>query len=91
MLVLKLKSFFCHPNHLPLGCRMVEEFMAITNVTVAVKLSKGLPRHALLKRQPVPGKERLEDLQSQAKTMGLEIDTSNTHSIQVCKLALKFG
>lgn len=62
---------------------MVEEFMAITNAAVARKIHKELPTQALLKRQPVPGSDRLNDLESQARSIGLDIDVSNVQSIQV--------
>ena len=57
--------------------------MAITNNAVASKILSKLPQQALLKRQPVPDASRLQELQNEARRMGLVIDASNTHAIQV--------
>ena len=57
--------------------------MAITNNAVASKILSKLPQQALLKHQPVPDASRLQELQNEARRMGLVIDASNTHAIQV--------
>jgi exosome complex exonuclease DIS3/RRP44 len=56
---------------------MVEEFMLLANVSVAEKIEKEFPEHAMLRRHPVPPQTNFEPLIKAVRHQGFDIDTTS--------------
>eukprot|EP00958_Prasinococcus_capsulatus_P026105 scaffold4595_cov415-Prasinococcus_capsulatus_cf.AAC.3 len=57
---------------------MVEEFMLLANVTVAERILLAFPSCAILRRHPVPPKERFDSLLHACKSVGVAMDVSSS-------------
>ncbi|EME27978.1 exoribonuclease R [Galdieria sulphuraria] len=60
---------------------LVEEYMLLTNVVVAQRISKSFPSCALLRRHPIPNKEMFEPLLKIAAALSVEIDVSSNKQL----------
>ncbi|KAI0318692.1 RNB-domain-containing protein [Amylostereum chailletii] len=60
---------------------LVEEFMLLTNVTVAQQIAVALPEQALLRRHDVPIERRLNLLVERAQRLGYTIDVSSAGAL----------
>ena len=56
---------------------MVEEFMLLANVSVAEKIEKEFPEHAMLRRHPTPPQANFDPLIKAVQHQGFDIDTSS--------------
>ncbi|TAQ85269.1 hypothetical protein B7494_g6401 [Chlorociboria aeruginascens] len=65
------------PSH-----ELIEELMHKANAYVAMKLARGLPEKALLRRQGPPNPRRLQTFADRMNKIGYEIDTSSSGTIQ---------
>lgn len=61
---------------------LVEEFMLLTNASVAAIIANGLPEQALLRRHEPPLDRRIEAFVKRAKLLGYDIDATNAGTIQ---------
>ena len=69
---------------------MVEEFMLLANVTVAERILQSFPSCAILRRHPVPPKERFDSLLHACKSVGIPMDvTTSKHLADSLDAALK--
>lgn len=57
--------------------------MLLANMAVARKIYRSFPEKAILRRHEEPQGKQLSDLEQMCEGMGLEIDTTNSLSIQV--------
>ena len=64
--------------------RMIEEYMLLANMAVARKIYKSFPEKAVLRRHPEPQGKQLSDLEVLCQSMGLNIDTTSSNTMQVC-------
>ncbi|EGO27535.1 hypothetical protein SERLADRAFT_346957, partial [Serpula lacrymans var. lacrymans S7.9] len=83
-------QFKLDESGLPIDCwqhessdanELVEEFMLMTNVSVAQRVAVHLPEQALLRRHDNPIDRRLAAFSERAKRLGYEIDTSSPGAI----------
>ena len=72
---LKCNIFFCY--------RMIEEFMLLANMAVARRIYRAFPKQAVLRRHKEPQEKQLNDLEAQGRKLGLQIDASNSQTLQV--------
>ena len=72
---LKYNIFFCY--------RMIEEFMLLANMAVARRIYRAFPKQAVLRRHKEPQEKQLNDLEAQGRKLGLQIDASNSQTLQV--------
>ncbi|EIW82128.1 RNB-domain-containing protein [Coniophora puteana RWD-64-598 SS2] len=56
---------------------LIEEFMLLTNISVAQRVAVHLPEQALLRRHDTPLERRMNALADRARRLGIEIDTSS--------------
>ncbi|KAH7926750.1 RNB-domain-containing protein [Leucogyrophana mollusca] len=79
--------FTLDENGLPVDCsqyeradanELVEEFMLLTNISVAQRIAVHLPEQALLRRHDTPIERRLNAFAERAKRLGVEVDTSSS-------------
>lgn len=56
---------------------MVEEFMLLANISVAEKIEKEFPEHAMLRRHPSPPQTNFDPLIKAVQHQGFDIDTSS--------------
>ncbi|KAH7105526.1 SSD1 protein [Auriculariales sp. MPI-PUGE-AT-0066] len=72
----------CGPYQLLDANHLIEEFMLLTNITVAQQLAVNLPEQALLRRHEEPLERRVKQFAERASRMGYEIDVSTAGTIQ---------
>ncbi|KAH7914175.1 SSD1 protein [Hygrophoropsis aurantiaca] len=79
-------SFELDENGLPVDCgqyettdanELVEEFMLLTNISVAQRIAVHLPEQALLRRHDNPIERRLSAFAERARRLGVDVDTSS--------------
>ncbi|TIB05172.1 hypothetical protein E3P96_01345 [Wallemia ichthyophaga] len=68
---------------------LIEEFMLITNITVASEIAASLPEQSLLRRHEDPIPKRLDAFQERAKELGFDIDVSSSKALQSSFLAVE--
>ncbi|CAG0885002.1 unnamed protein product [Cyprideis torosa] len=61
--------------------RLIEEFMLLANISVAVKLFRTYPTLAFLRRHPEPHETQLDAAVSALRSFGIIIDTSSSKTI----------
>lgn len=75
---------------LPNGCytynykksnELIEEFMLLANMAVAHQLHKKMRSSAFLRCHPSPKEEMMDDMVSQCRSIGLEIDARNSKTL----------
>ncbi|KAJ3513274.1 hypothetical protein NLJ89_g3039 [Agrocybe chaxingu] len=83
-------SFQLEENGLPVDCgqyerreanTMIEEFMLLTNITVAQQIAVHLPEQALLRRHDTPIERRLNTFNQRAERLGYKMDTSSSGAL----------
>jgi len=62
--------------------RLIEEFMLLTNMSVAQKISSAFPEQALLRRHASPIERRLNDFVEHANRLGYDFDASSAGALQ---------
>ncbi|KAL0583139.1 hypothetical protein ABG067_006906 [Albugo candida] len=60
----------------------IAEIMILTNTTVAKKIIRAIPQHALLRRHLPPSSNRFSRVVDIARVKGVEFDTSNNFTLQ---------
>ncbi|KAF9534273.1 hypothetical protein CPB83DRAFT_756498 [Crepidotus variabilis] len=60
---------------------LIEEFMLLTNITVAQRIAVHLPEQALLRRHDTPLERRLNNFTQRAKRLGYEMDVSSAGNL----------
>ncbi|WVQ80029.1 hypothetical protein IAT38_002130 [Cryptococcus sp. DSM 104549] len=61
---------------------LVEEFMLLTNMSVAHVIASGLPEQALLRRHEAPLERRLDGFVKRAAKLGYEMDSTSAGTLQ---------
>lgn len=61
---------------------IVEEFMVLTNTSIAAVIANGLPEQALLRRHDAPIERRMAAFIERAKLLGYELDPTNAGTLQ---------
>ncbi|EIM88459.1 RNB-domain-containing protein [Stereum hirsutum FP-91666 SS1] len=83
-------TFKLGADGLPIDCsqyarfdahELVEEFMLLTNCTVAQQIAVNLPEQALLRRHDIPMERRLNMLAERAARLGYTMDVSSSGAI----------
>ncbi|TIA87337.1 hypothetical protein E3P99_03241 [Wallemia hederae] len=84
-------SFQLDDNGVPIDCmayqsreanNLIEEFMLLSNITVASEIAASLPEQSLLRRHEDPIERRLKGFQERAKELGFDIDISSSKALQ---------
>lgn len=60
---------------------LIEEFMLLSNMSVAQRIAAGLPEQALLRRHEMPIERRLQGFSKRAKNLGVDIDISSAGAL----------
>ncbi|KAH0587636.1 hypothetical protein H2248_006404 [Termitomyces sp. 'cryptogamus'] len=83
-------SFELDDNGLPTDCGqytrddahfLVEEFMLLSNISVAQQIAVHLPEQALLRRHDTPIERRLTAFKERAERLGIKVDTSSSGAL----------
>ncbi|KAG6884010.1 hypothetical protein C0993_002126 [Termitomyces sp. T159_Od127] len=83
-------SFELDDNGLPIDCGqykrgdahfLVEEFMLLSNISVAQQIAVHLPEQALLRRHDTPIERRLTAFNERAERLGVKMDTSSSGAL----------
>ncbi|KXN89637.1 DIS3-like exonuclease 2 [Leucoagaricus sp. SymC.cos] len=83
-------NFQLDENGLPLDCgeyeildanHLIEEFMLLTNISVAQHVAVHLPEQALLRRHDSPLERRLTNFVKRAERLGYQMDTSSAGAL----------
>jgi protein SSD1 len=61
---------------------LVEEFMALTNTSIAAVVANGLPEQGLLRRHEHPFDRRMDAFVARAKRVGYDFDATNAGTLQ---------
>lgn len=61
---------------------IVEEFMVLTNTSIAAVIANGLPEQAVLRRHEAPMERRMAAFTERAKRLGYELDSTNAGTLQ---------
>ncbi|KAI0081758.1 RNB-domain-containing protein [Panus rudis PR-1116 ss-1] len=84
-------SFKLDENGLPIDCSpyerneandLIEEFMLLTNISVAQQVAVHFPEQALLRRHDTPIERRMNAFVDRAERLGYKIDISSTGALQ---------
>lgn len=65
--------------------------MLLANMAVARKIFKSYPKKAVLRRHPEPQGKQLNDLEVNSKKLGLQIDATNSTTLQVRENSKAYG
>jgi len=60
---------------------LIQEFMLLTNITVAQQIAAHLPEQALLRRHDTPIERRLKSFQERAERLGYSMDVSSAGAL----------
>ncbi|KAG6828397.1 hypothetical protein H0H92_008139 [Tricholoma furcatifolium] len=60
---------------------LVEEFMLLSNISVAQQIAAHLPEQALLRRHDIPIERRLTAFKERAERLGVQMDTSSSAAL----------
>lgn len=71
----------CHVQEPMESKHLIEEFMLLSNISVAQRIAAGLPEQALLRRHESPIDRRLQGFAKRAKTLGIDIDVSSAGAL----------
>lgn len=71
-----------HPAERKESNELVEEFMLLTNMTVATVIANGLPEQALLRRHEAPLTRRVELFNERAKGLGFDFSGNSAKDLQ---------
>ncbi|PPQ94041.1 hypothetical protein CVT25_009889 [Psilocybe cyanescens] len=83
-------SFKLDENGLPTDCgqyerteanTLIEEYMLLTNISVAQQIAVHLPEQALLRRHDIPLERRLNSFNQRAERLGYTMDTSSAGAL----------
>ncbi|TFY81870.1 hypothetical protein EWM64_g2137 [Hericium alpestre] len=83
-------SFTLNDKGMPVDCsqyerveanELIEEFMLLTNITVAQQIAVSLPEQALLRRHDVPIERRLNILVERSERLGFTLDVSSSGAL----------
>ena len=68
--------------------RLIEEFMVLANMSVASRIYKSFPEHAVLRRHPVPdvSSSEFNDLVSACNDLGFEVDATSPVTLEVSSI-----
>ncbi|TIB70683.1 hypothetical protein E3Q23_04082 [Wallemia mellicola] len=84
-------SFQLDDNGVPIDCvayqsreanNLIEEFMLLTNMSVASQIAVNLPEQSLLRRHEDPIDRKLEGFKERAKDLGFDMDISSSGALQ---------
>ena len=84
-------SFNLNEDGIPIDCmayqqreanRLIEEFMLLTNISVAKQIAANLPEQALLRRHENPMERRMLAFAERAKRLGYDVDVSSSGALQ---------
>ncbi|XP_020589483.1 DIS3-like exonuclease 2 isoform X2 [Phalaenopsis equestris] len=71
------------------SCFLVEEFMLLTNMSVAEVISQAFPDSSLLRRHPEPNLRKLKEFETFWGKHGLEFDTSSSGQLHLSLVKIK--
>eukprot|EP01119_Soliformovum_irregulare_P004628 TRINITY_DN1568_c0_g2_i2.p1 TRINITY_DN1568_c0_g2~~TRINITY_DN1568_c0_g2_i2.p1 ORF type:complete len:1119 (+),score=333.19 TRINITY_DN1568_c0_g2_i2:22-3357(+) len=60
---------------------MIEEFMLLANMRVALKIATTFPDHAMLRLHPEPSSQKFEPFVQFCNKIGIQLDTSNSKKL----------